>query len=78
MDFKVLWQFAIIIFSGGVAWASVKFGLNGTRQTVKEHHLQITELIKCNSEHNTKIAVIETKLTAIEQGIKRIEDKLQS
>ena len=63
------------MFVGGVAWGATKQALNGTKEKVKEIHTQLTAHIKeehdADQQTHERLAVVETKVDALTEAIRR-------
>ena len=58
-----LWAIGTALFTGGVAWGSVKVALNGTKKQVDDLGVKV-------DNNNVRLVKVETKLEAIHEHIK--------
>ncbi len=58
-----LWALGTAIFTGGMAWGSVKVALNGTKKKVDILDIKV-------DKNNTRLTTVETKLDLIHEIVK--------
>ncbi len=58
-----LWALGTAIFTGGMAWGSVKVALNGTKKKVDMLDVKV-------DKNNTRLTTVETKLDLIHEIVK--------
>lgn len=58
-----LWAIGTAIFTGGMAWGSVKVALNGTKKQVDSLGIKV-------DSNNTRLTKVETKLDLIHEIVK--------
>ncbi len=58
-----LWALGTAIFTGGMAWGSVKVALNGTKKKVDKLDVKV-------DRNNTRLTKVETKLDLIHEIVK--------
>jgi len=70
----VVSSFGTAIFVAGIAWGTIKKGLNGTSERVKEIHERLHSHIKDESDADKhtheRIARVETKIDLLSERIK--------
>lgn len=62
------WQIGVVVGAivgpFGAAWAGIRVGLNGTRESVVRIESKVDKVVDRVTEHGTRIAVLESKEAA--------------